>query len=376
MNIVGINISHDTSVCLLQDGKILFYLEEERLSKIKHHMVFDSETAYSIKTLKKIKNYVGHVDHLIISTFRRHPNCIVDSLISEKIVNDLLSLGITIDKIDLILDGHHLHHAYNAFYMSGFDSAVAVIMDGGGSYKDNFFQDVQGTIQPSREQESIYEFKNNQSKNLFTHYSSLGMQIGQKLDYKIVDNQKNIASNGVSCGALFLSVTMGVLKLGPTDSGKVMGMSSYGKLDEEKIEWFKKYGDNFLFDCDFLHNLIVNKVYEKASFEKKANLAKKLQYETKEYTLRFIQKAIDMSGCNNVVLSGGYFLNCVNNYEYIKAFPHINFYVDPVCYDGGAAIGAALYVWHNVLGNPNKLKTFDNLYLGPAYLGEKINDSV
>ena len=364
MNIVGVNISHDTSVCLLQDGKILFYLEEERLSRKKTHLIRDNETAYSIKTLKKIKNYASHVDYLIISTFRRYPNCSVDYLIGEKIVNDLLRMGITVDKVNLILEGHHLHHAYNAFYMSGFDSAIAVVMDGSGSYSDRLPQDIKGNNIPSREIESVYKFKNNQSKNLFTHYSTSNIQWGEKFSYKKIDD-KTLLSNAVGCGSLFLLITIGLFNLGPTDSGKVMGMSSYGSLDQEKIKWFNKYGDNFLFDCEFLSDLQKNKNYINASFEEKANLAKRLQYETKEYTSRFIQKAIDMSGCNNVVLSGGYFQNCVNNYEYLKAFPHINFYVDPICYDGGAAIGACLYVWHSVLGNPNTLQKFDNLYLGP-----------
>lgn len=364
MNILGINISHDMSVCLLQDGKILFYLEEERLSRRKHHCIENNELDYSIKTLQKIKKYVNHIDYLIISTYRRWPNCNIDFIISEKIVNDLLSMGITVDKVDLNLEGHHLCHAHNAFYMSGFESAVGIVMDGAGAYSERFPQDVMGETITSREVETIYQFKNNQSKKLFAHYSSLGTSRGQKFQYKIVDDQ-TILSNTMGCGYLFLFVSEDLLKLGFHDLGKVMGMSSYGKLNKEEIEWFNKYGENFMFDDDRLYNLFKNKVYEKASFEEKANLAKKLQYETKEYTLRFIQKAIDMSGCNNVVLSGGYFQNVVNNYEYLKAFPHINFYVDPICYDGGTAIGACLYVWHIVLGNPNTLQTFDNLYLGP-----------
>jgi carbamoyltransferase len=370
MNIVGVNISHDTSVCLFQDGKILFYLEEERLSKIKHNFVEHNcdepkNLECSIKVLKKIKDYVGRVDHLIISTYRRWPDSEADYLISKIIVNDLISLGIIVDKVDLILDGHHLHHAYNAFYMSGFESAVAVIMDGSGSYSDRFPRDVKGEAIPSREIESIYEFKNNQSKNLFTHYSTGNIQWGEKFSYKTIDG-KNILSNTSGCGSMFMFITAGLFNLSPADVGKVMGMSSYGNLNEEKIKWFNKYGDNFLFDCEFLSDDRENKTYVNAPLEKKANLAKKLQYETKEYTLHFIQKAINMSECNNVVLSGGYFQNCVNNYEYLKAFPHINFYVDPICYDGGTAIGACLYVWHHILGNPNTLQKFDNLYLGPT----------
>jgi predicted NodU family carbamoyl transferase len=53
MNIVGVNISHDTSVCLMQDGKIIFYLEEERLCKIKSYTIKDIRNP--IQTLTKLK---------------------------------------------------------------------------------------------------------------------------------------------------------------------------------------------------------------------------------------------------------------------------------------------------------------------------------
>ena len=46
---------------------------------------------------------------------------------------------------------------------------------------------------------------------------------------------------------------------------------------------------------------------------------------------------------NNIVLSGGYFLNCSNNFKYVKKYPNINFFVDPIPHDGGTAIGATVY---------------------------------
>jgi carbamoyltransferase len=365
MNIVGINISHDTSVCLMQDGKIIFYLEEERLCKVKSFLV--EETSVQIKTLDKIKNFVDKIDYLIISTYKR-VDAQLDVIISENIVNVLLKQGITIDNIILDLDSHHLHHAYNAFYFSGFESATALVLDKSGSYNSNY------TIQKNnqnihtifaREIESIYKFDNNLHKVLFKHYSSFrARSLNEKLDYRIV-NETDIVSNCYGVGELFTSTTQHILGLNGLDEGKTMGMSSYGDLGKEKIEWFCKHENNFLFDCNFLRNLEISKIYLSASFKEQADLAKKLQYETKEYTIRLIQKAIDLSDSNNVVLSGGYFQNCVNNYAYLKAFPNINFYVDPICYDGGTAIGACLYVWHNVLGNPNTLQKFDNLYLGP-----------
>ena len=58
-----------------------------------------------------------------------------------------------------------------------------------------------------------------------------------------------------------------------------------------------------------------------------------------------IQKAVDITGETNIVISGGFGLNCVANYKFVKKFPNLNFYVDPIAHDGGTAIGLAMYAW-------------------------------
>ena len=50
----------------------------------------------------------------------------------------------------------------------------------------------------------------------------------------------------------------------------------------------------------------------------------------------------------NIVLSGGYSLNCTNNYKYLQAFPEYQFFVDPIPHDGGTAVGAALEEWRKL----------------------------
>ena len=98
-------------------------------------------------------------------------------------------------------------------------------------------------------------------------------------------------------------------------------------------------------------------------FDAASSIARKIQEETKLHTIRLIKKLLDMVDTNNIVLSGGYFLNCVNNYEYIKEFPEVNFYIDPIAHDGGTAMGAARYVWHHIL-KKTKRYPLDSLLLG------------
>jgi len=364
MNIVGINIGHDVSVCLMRHGKIIFYLEEERLNKIKSYDIKDLRMP--IQTLKKIKKYTSHIDYLIFTSYGRDPPNFAedkinyDIVIAELVMNQLLNLKILVDKFIVDFENHHLFHAYNAFYFSGFKSAVSLIMDGSGSY--NLHLSKSHLV---KEIESIYKFDNNNHEKLFKHYTTFTIDNFQKdIDFKFIDGTKDILTSAESAANLYWWVTH-LIGFGVNNEGKVMGMSSYGDLDKKETEWIIKHNNNYLLNYKHLRNRNLLSAYKGAYFNEQADLAKKVQYETQQYTFYLIQKAIDLSDSNNIVLSGGYFQNCVNNYAYLKKFPNINFYVDPICYDGGTSIGACLYVWHHILGNPNTLQKLDNLYLGP-----------
>jgi len=74
-----------------------------------------------------------------------------------------------------------------------------------------------------------------------------------------------------------------------------------------------------------------------------------------------------MSGKKNVVISGGYGLNCVANYHYLEALKDegINIYVEPVSNDAGTAVGAATLWYHHITESSMRLSP--SLYLGPKY---------
>ena len=87
-----------------------------------------------------------------------------------------------------------------------------------------------------------------------------------------------------------------------------------------------------------------------------------------------------MSGINNVVISGGYGLNCVANYWYLKQLKdeNINLYVEPISNDAGTAIGAALLTHYKQTNDNTSRNYADSLYLGPKaeYSTEQRNDLV
>ena len=80
--------------------------------------------------------------------------------------------------------------------------------------------------------------------------------------------------------------------------------------------------------------------------KKDEDLAKQVQISTEKYTVDLIEKALTYNNTKNVILSGGYALNCVNNYKYTKHFKNINFFVDPCPHDGGTSLGAAVWYDH------------------------------
>ena len=76
-------------------------------------------------------------------------------------------------------------------------------------------------------------------------------------------------------------------------------------------------------------------------------IANEAQEETLKDRIKLIEKAMTYSDCKNIILSGGYHLNCSNNFKLVKHFPKLKFFVDPIPYDGGIAVGAAFYYVQN-----------------------------
>ena len=72
-------------------------------------------------------------------------------------------------------------------------------------------------------------------------------------------------------------------------------------------------------------------------------IAHKAQEETLQERIELIEKALTYSDCKNIILSGGYHLNCSNNFKLVKHFPKLNIFVDPIPYDGGTAVGGGYF---------------------------------
>jgi predicted NodU family carbamoyl transferase len=303
--ILGINISHNLSVCVFQDNKILDFFYEERFNFVKRFNLKDLNF-FLISIFKKI-NFKP--DLVIYSSFQRlyFENQNMDEKIIKKIQKQLDNPPFYFNKIN-----HHVYHACSVFYHSNFNEAMSIIIDGGGSCPIDFSY---------REYESIFYINKKEIIKLYQHLSnlrSLKWGFPEEVEYS---NQGYISfKNGVEyqtsslrLGGLDFAMQCERIKM-PLEPGKLMGLSSYA-----------------------YSNIKYNLNYEYVE------LAKKIQEKSFNTTCKLIEKAFNYKKIKNFVLSGGYFLNCSNNFKYVKKYPEFNFFVDPDPTDGGTALGACVY---------------------------------
>jgi carbamoyltransferase len=352
--IAALTTGHNASCCLLKNGEIVFFVEEERLSRIKAEDT-------PLLVIQKIKEYTDRLDYFIMDDTQERNN-------SNPYIRLCQKLGlIPQNDSKIIIDPkktlHHDAHASSAFYNSGFDKAVCIVVDGGGTgakWSDELFnEEKQPTwdgLNIGVETESVY---------------LMSYPNGADLLYKRIYNPSLKISYDIGPlhfepyigpGFLYsaLSTALGHSSL---ECGKPMGLSSYGKPNDK----LKIYTEDGIVDRNlYLADMV--KAYRTVltTFNKYVNedYCYAVQRGTENYVLKLILKAIQNSGCKNVVLGGGFMLNCVANYEYLNHLPEgTNLYIDPPSNDAGLAIGLAKKFWNTNF--PSTTKKQETFYLGP-----------
>ena len=360
-NIVGVSRVHNSAVTLLKNGKIEFHIENERFSNIK----FDG---FPFQSLSQIPQYVKNIEYIgiagvgktvptesfseqdVYSTFIKH--------LDKSFFNDQQQ---TVD----FWQEHHLMHAACAFYNSGFSEALCIIEDGMGSEfyinDDRFLSGSYG-----REKSSVFMASYPCNFELIEKEILVPFKCNANLTDKIQ------VLDSVSPALAFQKTALhfGFHEL---DAGKVMGMASYG-VEDINIPPIVVDGviNKQLFT---VHNSDLRKVYlntknypylDTTDFQIQANFARVLQLETQQYVKEKILRLINTTNQKNLCLSGGFFLNCVANYEYLKDLPKdVNIYIEPISSDAGTALGAAKYIWHNTTKDCT-IRKQDSIYYGPT----------
>ena len=224
---VGVNRGHNSSTSLLNDGEIVFHLENERLTNIKYDW-------YAFQSLSKIRDHTDSVDQIAIAGLTRTVKADVYSendLYTTFIRNQsksFLQKQVAISDVGML---HHQLHAACSFYNSGFSEAICIVKDGMGSdYPIKHYRFSPESY--GRENGSVFlaQYPNTfdlvENHILFPHNEVIKI------------NEKTTVSNNISEAYAFNTVAKHFGYHG-LDAGKVMGLSSYGEPDKKIPKIYK-----------------------------------------------------------------------------------------------------------------------------------------
>lgn len=384
MNILGINAYHgNASAAIVCDGRLVAAVEEERFNRVKYAAGFPAQAIhYCLREAGLELKDIHHVAvprnpyarlgtklfyALRMPSFARERLKVVAKF---KGIPEALAQAFDADPAGLAAKfhrvEHHQAHLASAFFVSPFERSALLSADGLGDFASTMW----GSGEGSR----------------------------MKIDGAIAFPH--------SLGLFYSAVTqyLGFLKFG--DEYKVMGLAAYGEA--EQLEAFRDIvrskGSGFRLGLDyFTHHrtgpemswaeadktptqgkmfsesmerrLGPKRNPEEPLEQRHRNLASALQARLEEIYLGMLKKLAERTRLKAVCLAGGVAFNCVANGKIFDATGFEQVYVHPAAGDGGLSVGAAYYVWHQILGKPRTF-VMNHAYWGPEYTQGEIRHAV
>lgn len=377
MYVLGINAYHaGASACLIHDGQLVAAVEEERFRRVKYWAGFPSE---SIKYCLEKAGITAHdLDHIGISrdpsanlhrkvlfALRRRPSL---NLIKQRLANlgDVrgvkqafsASLGVEQGALRAQFHNveHHRAHMASAFFVSPFEEAALISVDGFGDFVSTM----------------------------------IGRGSGNRIE--VLD----AVYYPHSLGIVYTAVTqwLGFTKFG--DEGKAQGLAAFGQpvyLDDLSKLVRLRPGGRFKLDLDyFIHwaegvdmtweegGPVLGTIYSQKFVDKfgpprepgseitaqAANMAASLQAMLEAAEFHVVRRVQRVTGLKAVCLAGGVALNSTFNGKVLLQTPFQDIFIQPAAGDAGTALGVAFYIHHQVLGQPRKF-VMKHAYTGPRF---------
>jgi carbamoyltransferase len=384
MNILGINAYHgNASAAIVCDGRLVAAVEEERFNRVKYAAGFPAQAIRYC--LKEAGLELKHIDHVGVprnpyarlgtklfyamrmpSFARERAKVLVKftgipEALAQAFHTDPEKVTAKFHRVE-----HHQAHLASTFFVSPFERAALLSADGLGDFASTMWGS--GTGSRMKIEGAI----------AFPH--SLGLFYSAVTQY------------------------LGFLKFG--DEYKVMGLAAYGEA--EQLDAFRDVvrtnGNGFRLGLEyFTHHRTgpemswaeadktptLGKMFSEA-MEKRLgpkrnpeapleqrhrNLASGLQARLEEVYLGMLKRLSERTGLKTVCLAGGVAFNCVANGKIFDTTGFEQVYVQPAAGDAGLAVGAAFYVWHQILGKPRSF-VMEHAYWGPGYTREEVRQAI
>ena len=337
MRTLGFSVGHDKGAVIIENGKVVVGITQERLSRIKHDGAYQGGTL-PYESILYCLNYLGitikDINSIVYSTTE-----LVDD-VEEQFKN---YLGIS---VPLTFIPHHLAHAYSSFFSSGFEDAAVIVADASGSVLNslnklpNWYPNI-GELNLDLEEDwsegiSIYHLTKNTQKEVYKKWIKYPVPLETDDD--------------VSVGTLYSEGSLQLIyepNSHTWPAGKLMGLASYANQDvvnEAPFYIVEKDGDIFI-----PNKKIYPKVTYNSDFYSKACVAGIYQREQERVSIMLANKAKELTDSNNVCVAGGSFLNCNSNEKILNSGIFENSYFIPPADDSGIPLGCAWYAYQELI---------------------------
>ncbi len=316
------------------NGPRFVYIAEERLDRVK-----DSRAFPELATRACMKefgvNSVNEID-LVVLDYIRHASDWRRDNFRTPCRTDVFLADLPASKIAIA--NHHLAHAYATYCSSPFENAAVLIVDGRGS--------------------------DNETQSLF---------IAGPAGIELIDR-----TDQIGIGLLYATVTEAI-GFGLLQEGKTMGLAPYGAGVSEPVFDFKGRHAGIVTDysqfCALGKYEIIQPHRLIKTFEDKTRAAWEVQQECERAVLHLAQYAKEKTGAKYLCLSGGVALNSVANNSILKSGLFDDIFINPAASDTGIPLGAALYGYHRLKGNPRNYREISP-FIGPTYTQQQIEEAI
>jgi carbamoyltransferase len=405
MYVLGISCHyHDAAAAILADGVLVAAAEEERFSRIKHDSNFpENAIAFCLEqagiTAQEL-DYVVYYEkplhkflRILQNSFQVYPQAwpiFRESMVTwfnEKLwIKGEILTHLDVPPEKLLFVEHHLSHAASAFFCSPFEEAAILTVDGVGEWTTAAVG--QGTaVWPDRPSSASSE-NSIRFFNEIRYPHSLGLLYSAFtafLGFRVNNGEYKV---------------MGMAPYGrPTRLDDIYKLADVGndgslRLNMAYFDYHRSttrmYSDNFikLFgpprvnESDFYtpttHPQKDHPDWDNQTAETNqayADIAASIQRFTEDTMLKMANYAYERTGSKRLCLAGGVALNSVANGRILRETPFEELYIQPAAGDSGGALGAALYAYHVVLGQPRKF-VMEHAYYGKSYTADEIRSAI
>ena len=375
--ILGISaFYHDSAAALVIDGQITAAAQEERFTRQKHDPEFPvNAVAYClreaglraddldyvafyekplVKFERLLETYLAFAPEGFRSFREALPVWLKNKLYLPQAIRQGVGLG-GAARAKLVFTEHHESHAASAFFPSPYEQAAILTLDGVGEWTTT--AKGVGSGNTIRLTERIrFPHSLGLLYSAFTYYCGFKVNSGE---YKLM----GLAPYGRPRFAE--AITTHLIDLKPDGSFR---------LD---MAYFR-YCQGLTMTGPRFHALFGGPPRRPESDldQRHMDLAASIQAVTEEAVLRIGRDLHARSGMKNLVLAGGVALNCVANGRLLRDGPYESIWIQPAAGDAGGALGAALFVWHQLMNRPRRAAPLDSQngsFLGPRFDPDEID---